>query len=203
MTVDATEATADVGTGERIRRAAAALFREKGFNGTSMADLAAAVGITKSSLYHHFSSKQALLLEILELTVDRVTPALRAVAESERPATERLRRAVVMHVVEGLRDRDNLACFVEEGRYLEPAYMEAYVAKRDRYEHYVRRIIRDGIASGEFRPVDPRLTAMAILGMANSAVRWYRPEGDYTPEEIGASFAELVVDGLLAGGAPT
>lgn len=184
------------GTRERILREAAALFRRKGFNGTSMQDLAEVVGVTKSSLYHHFPSKQALLFEILSATVDRETPPLRAIAEAELPARERLRRAVARHVLGLIRDLDNVACFVEEGRYLAPGFREAYIAKRDRYERYFRRIIEEGIAAGEFRPVDVRLASLAVLGMCNWVARWYRPDGAYGPEEIAARFAELALVGV-------
>ena len=181
----------------RIRREAAALFREKGFNGTSMAELAAQVGVTKSSLYHHFPSKQALLSEIIELTVNRVTPLLADVAESDLPVTERLGRAVVLHTVEAIRDRDAVACFLEEGRYLELQFVAAHVAKRDRYELIFRQIYEEGVTSGVFVRQDVGLAVKAILGMCNSVVRWYRPGGGHTPEEIGAEFARFAVRGAV------
>ncbi len=187
-------------TRERILRESAALFRRHGYNGTSMQDVAAAVGITKSSLYHHFPKKQALLLEILELTVDRVTPAVRAIAEAPLPAAERLRRAVAIHIVEAVRDQDNVACFIEEGRYLDASYRDGFVAKRDRYEGYFRRILADGIEAGEFRHHDVRRAALAILGMANSVVRWYRADGPDSPNTIASEFAELAVRSVAADG---
>jgi TetR/AcrR family transcriptional regulator, cholesterol catabolism regulator len=189
-----TEDTAD--TSERIRQAAASLFRTLGFNGTSMADLAAAVGVTKSSLYHHFSSKQALLAEILELTMERVAPHVQEVAESDMPAADRLHRVLVLHTTAALIDMNYVACFIEEGRYLATPYMEAHLAKRDRYERYFRQILEDGVASGEFVPQDSRVAAMALLGMCNAAVKWYRPKGDHSPEEIARQFADLAVRGV-------
>ena len=185
-------------TKERIRTEAAALFRTKGFNGTSMAELASEVGITKSSLYHHFPSKQALLSEIIEVTVSRVTPLLEEVAESDLPITERLGRAVALHTVEAIHDRDAVACFIEEGRYLAPDFMAAHVAKRDHYEAIFRRMFEEGIASGEFVDQDVGLAVKAILGMCNSAVRWYQPGGGHTPEEIAAGFARFAVGGAAA-----
>jgi TetR/AcrR family transcriptional regulator, cholesterol catabolism regulator len=185
-------------TSERIRQAAASLFRTQGFNGTSMADLAAAVGVTKSSLYHHFTSKQALLSEILELTMERVTPQVQEVAESDAPAAERLHRVLVLHTTAALIDLNYVACFLEEGRYLAPEYMAAHLAKRDRYEGFFRHILEEGIASGEFLPHDARISAMALLGMCNAAVKWYRPEGDRTPDEIARDFADLAVRGVSA-----
>lgn len=187
-------------TRERILRAAAALFRRQGFNGTSMQDLAQQVGLTKSSLYHHFPSKQALLSEILELTIERATPSVRSIAEGGLPATERLRQAVVQHLIELIHDQDSVACFVEEGRFLTPDYRPAHLAKRDRYEGYFRRIIEDGVSAGEFRRVDVHLASLAVLGMCNSAATWYRPEGELEPEEIASEFAELAARALGASG---
>ena len=178
-------------TRERIRREAAALFRERGCNGTSMAELASAVGVTKSSLYHHFPSKQALLSEIIELTVSRVTPLVRAVAEMDLPVSERLGRAVVLHTVEAIRDQDALACFVEEGRYLAPDFMETHLANRDTYEQLFRRIFEEGIESGDFMEQDGGIAVNAILGMCNSVVRWYRPAGGRSPDENASPFADF------------
>jgi len=182
-------------TRDRIRSEAAALFREKGFNGTSMSELAAEVGITKSSLYHHYPGKQALLSEIIELTVNRVTPLVQEVAESDLPIRERLGRAVALHTVEAIRDQDAVACFIEEGRYLTPNFMTTHLVKRDRYELLFRRMFEEGVESGEFVEQDVGLAVKAILGMSNSVVRWYRPGGDHTPEEIGAELAQFVVRG--------
>jgi AcrR family transcriptional regulator len=187
--------TVEPTTRDRIRREAAALFREKGFNGTSMAELAAEVGINKSSLYHHFPSKQALLSEIIELTVNRVTPLVQEVAEAALPIRERLGRAVALHTVEAIHDQDAVACFIEEGRYLTPDYMAAHVAKRDHYESIFEAMFREGIASGEFVEQDIGLAVKAILGMSNSVVRWYQPGGDHTPEEIASEFAHFAVRG--------
>lgn len=189
----------EVAARERILREAAALFRMQGFNGTSVRDLAQAVGVTKSSLYHHFPSKQALLAEILETTVDRTTPAVRAIAGSGVSASEKVRQAVAQHIVELVADRDNVACFIEEGRFLAPAYLNTYIAKRDRYEQYFRQIVEDGISSGEFRPVSVRLATLALLGMCNWVVRWYRPDGEFSTEEIASQFGQLAVGGLASG----
>ena len=187
-----------VPTRERILRAAAALFREQGFNRTSMRDLADRVGIHKSSIYHHFPGKQELLLEILETTVDRSAPALAAIAEADSPASERLWRAVANHVTELIADQDNVSCFLEEGRYLDRRYMDIYISKRDRYEGYFRRIIGDGVRTGEFRQVNVRLASLAILGMCNGMARWWRPDGEFGPRETASWFGEMAVRSVAA-----
>ena len=189
-------------TRERIRREAAALFRQKGFNGTSMAELATEVGITKSSLYHHFPSKQALLSEIIELTVNRVGPLVQAVADSDLHIEEKMSRAVAIHAVEAIHDQDAVACFIEEGRYLAPDYMATHVVARDNYERIFRTMFEEGIASGAFLGQDADLAVKAILGMCNSAVRWYWPGGSHTPEQIATEFARFAVRGATGSREP-
>ena len=187
-------------TRERSLLEAAALFSEHGFNGTSMSELAGAVGITKSSLYHHFPSKQALLSEIIETTVSRVTPLVQEVAEMDLPAGDRLRRAIVLHTVEAIRDQHAIACFVEEGRYLEREFMETHVVKRDAYEQVFRKLFEDGIESGEFVKRDIGIAVKAVLGMCNSVVRWYKPDGGYSAQEIADEFADFAVRGASVTG---
>jgi AcrR family transcriptional regulator len=188
----------DVGTREKILKSAASLFHRRGFEATGMSDIANAVGIQKSSLYHHFESKQKLLFEILSHTVETAIGGTREIASSHLPAPERLRMAIRNHIVNLVDDLDNVACFVEEGKALEPPYREEYLRKRDAYEGEFRRILEEGIASGEFRKTDVRLAGFAVLGMCNWVVRWYHPEGPHTPDEIASSLAEVAVLGLMA-----
>lgn len=200
MTKTVIESTqAAMSTREQLVRAAARLFREQGFHGTSVAEIASAAWITKSSLYHHFESKQALLAEILTETASRVTPAVEAIASADLPAAERLRAAAKCHVVELIHDQDMVACFVEEGRFLAPEYRDSFVAARDRYEQSFRRILADGVGSGEFRPVSVRLASLAVLGMCNSVVHWYQPSGDLDVDAVAEQFADLTVRSLLSG----
>src|SRR5574340_331795 len=159
MTPRHREPPKDAGTRARILRAAAMLFHARGVEGTSMKAIAEAVGIQKSSLYHHVRSKDELLFEILQHTVDVATGGLQEIAQSRRPAAERLRLAVRHHVINLVEDLDNVACFVEESKALGPTHREAYIAKRDAYEQYFREIIEDGIARGEFRRTDVRLAS--------------------------------------------
>ncbi len=139
-----------------------------------------------------------MLSEIIELTVSRVTPLVTEVAESNLPVAERLRRAVYLHTVEAIRDRDAVACFMEEGRYLAPDYMAAHIANRDHYERIFRRIYEEGIARGEFVDQDAGVAVKAILGMCNSVVRWFRHDGSLSAEEISSQFAQFTVRGATA-----
>jgi len=190
-------------TGSRVRilRAAAELFRRHRFDRTTMQDIAEVVGLTKGSLYHHISSKQALLYEIIQHTVDRALPRLERIANMPLPAAERLRQAVRLHILILAHDRDNVECSIEEGRSLAPEYRDAAIAGRDRYEQLIRGIINDGIRTGEFAPTDARLAGFALLGMVNWVARWYRPDGERSAGEIAAQFADYAV-AMLCGGMP-
>lgn len=196
--MSAPETPQDEGTAGRILREAAALFRKKGFNGSSMQDLATAVGITKSSLYHHYPSKQALLADIIEVTMSRVAPLVAEIAAADLPAADRLHRALAIHTAESIRERDFVACFSEESRYLSPAFMETHRQKKGEYEAHFRAVICDGIVGGEFREQDPALATMAVLGMCDSVIRRYRPTGEYTPDQIAAAFADTALRAVAA-----
>jgi AcrR family transcriptional regulator len=187
-----------LGTRQQLVRAAAHLFREQGFHGTSVAEIATAAWITKSSLYHHFPSKQALLAQILTDTASRVTPAVEEIASADLPAADRLRAAAHHHIVELIRDQDMVACFVEEGRFLAAGYRTDFVAARDRYEQSFRRILQEGVRDGEFRPVSVSVASLAVLGLCNSVVHWYHPGGPLGVEDVAEQFADLAVRSLLS-----
>jgi TetR/AcrR family transcriptional regulator, cholesterol catabolism regulator len=189
---------ATTSTRVQLVRAAAHLFREQGFHGTSVAEIATAAWITKSSFYHHFASKQALLAEILTDTASRVTPVAESIAGADLSAAERLRAAARHHVVELIHDQDMVACFVEEGRFLAPEYRDAFVAARDSYEQSFRKILEDGVRNGEFRPVSVSVATLAVLGLCNSVVHWYHPGGPLDIDSVADQFADLAVRSLLS-----
>jgi AcrR family transcriptional regulator len=184
---------------DRILEGAAALFREHGYQGTGMRELADRAGVAKATLYHHFPSKAALLYQIVQHTVDEATPRLREIAAEPLPASRRLREAVGGHVRQLISDLDNVSCFVEEGRFLPPDLLATHLASRDGYESLFRGILEDGIREGSFCAVDVRLAAFALLGMCNWTARWYRPGGELDAEEIAGVFGDLAVSAMSRG----
>jgi AcrR family transcriptional regulator len=186
----------DEGMRATILREAAALFRRQGFERTTVRSIAEAAGLKKGSLYHYITGKQRLLFEILQHALEDSLPALERIAEDPARASERLRAAVRLHILTLARNRDDVACFLEEGRRLGPEYRAAHQATRDRYESLFRRIIADGIETGEFAPTDVRLAGFAILGLVNWVVRWYQPEGRDSAAHIAAVFSTYAVHAL-------
>lgn len=179
-----------------IIQAAAQVFREKGYHGASMQDIADAVGLQKASLYHHVSSKQEILAAILDEALDRLIADLQPIADSSQPPEERLRRAVRQYLLRVTENADLAAVLLLEHRSLEPPLRQEHIRRRDRYERLWRKIVHDGIASGAFTTVDEVTTTFALLGVQNWLITWFRPGGRLTVEQLADRFADLFLDGL-------
>lgn len=180
-----------------ILAAASRLFRERGFAATGMRDIAAALDVTAGSLYYYFENKQALLAYCQEATLDELAPfvddpPLRA---ERLPPAERLRRAIVAHVV-ALNESHPGSIAHLEIEALEPARRAPLLRKRREYERRIERLIRDGIAEGAFVRRDPRLATLALLGALNWTVKWFREGGGQSAAEVGRAFADLFLGGL-------
>lgn len=175
---------------EQIVQAAAALFREKGYHGTSIGDIAARVGLPKGGIYHYIDSKEQLLYEITCRGIRALLPLLRRIRDSHLAPEPKLREAVRAHIASLAAYRDYVSVFLQEKRALAPEHLKEYVRDRDDVEQIFRDIIREGIEKGCFREVNPKLIAFAILGMCNWVVQWYRVDGESSIEEIAELFAD-------------
>jgi AcrR family transcriptional regulator len=163
---------------EELTRAAARLFADRGYHGTSLADLAEALGIQKASLYHHIEAKEELLWEIARTGAEAFHAALDGVPES-RPATERIRLALRAHLRVVAEQLDTATVFTREWRALGDEHRERFAAERRRYEERIRGLFREGVERGELRAdVDAATAALVFLSTANWAYTWLRPGAD-------------------------
>lgn len=177
--------------------AAINLFNQNGYHATSMQDIAHAVAIKKPSLYHHFESKEHILLLILETGMDQLIGEMENILGSDINCGLKLRKAIYAHARIIANNPAGAAVFLREDRGLGDDYMEIYLTKRDHFERLLRAIIQEGIDGGMFHETDVAITAHALLGMVNWMTRWYRPEGRLSAEEIAEIFTDLVFKGLL------
>lgn len=184
-------------TEEAFIRAATVLFAERGYHGTSIANLAARLGLTTASLYYHVSGKQELLLRVLDTGMAQFLDRLERIAVEDIDHKLKFRRAVENHLSFVLANTDAVAVFLRERRFLESPYKESYEGRVDRYDAVFTRIIEDGMAAGALAVGDPHLTRLAILGMINWAVEWYEPNGRLSLEEITTTFADLITERML------
>ena len=173
---------------------AAELFDHAGYHTTSVAELARAVGLQKPTLYHYFSGKDEILFWIHEEFIDLLIE--RQEARPGLSAAESLRE--IMSDVLGLMDthHGHVRVFFEHYRELSPEDQATIARKRDVYQAMVEQVVARGIATGELRDVDPRLTTLAVFGMCNWAYQWYRSDGPLSSGEIAEVFFDLVFNGL-------
>ncbi|MGH2818880.1 MAG: TetR/AcrR family transcriptional regulator [Actinomycetota bacterium] len=181
--------------------AAARLFSARGYHGTSMKHLGDALGLLKGSLYAHIGSKEELLFDVVDEGAARFLERGREALELEGSAARRLESFLVGHIETAIEHLDAATVFLNEWRYLSHDLQELVKAKRDAYEAIAREIVSGGIASREFRPdADVDMTARLVLSAGNWVYAWYRPGGEFAPDQIARSYAEILVRGLRQEG---
>lgn len=185
-------------TRDEILEAAAQIFGQKGFHAASMQDIAEAVNLQKASLYHHVSSKQEILLAILDQALDLLIEQIEAVTSQPLPPDEKLRQAITAYLQALLDHRDLAAVLFLEHKSLEPQYHVRHIPRRDRFEHLWRDLIQEGIDQSVFSCTDPALASRSLMGVMNWTITWYRPDGSLRPAQIADQFADLFLFGLLA-----
>jgi len=195
----ATAASAHV-SAKRLRRRAEILhaalraFREKGYHATTLDDIAEHLGVRKTALYHYFPDKQSILLECHRESLSELDRILRE-AQLLRSAREQLAHIIREHV-QVMTDTLQGSPLAFEVTAFADVHRKEMMQARDRFEHAVRRIIDRGIRRREFRKVDSKVAAFAILGAINWIARWYRPEGALQAPELGAAFVDHLIGGL-------
>jgi AcrR family transcriptional regulator len=185
---------------EELTRIAARLFAERGYQGTSLADLAESLGVQKPSLYHHIASKEDLLWEVAWEGAEAFHAALDGV-RAELPDTERIRLALRAHLRVVADQLDIATVFVREWRFLSGERRDAFVAERRHYEERIRDLFREGVSGSGLRTdLDVSTSALLFLSAANWAYTWLRPGAD-TDALADRLFAALL-DGMRGYATP-
>jgi AcrR family transcriptional regulator len=184
-----------------LTREAARLFAERGYHGTSIGELARAMGVQKGSLYAHIASKQDLLFETMRDGAAAFHAGLDAIDDRLR-ATEKIRLALRAHLRVVAEQLDVATVFVREWRYLEGERREQILAERRRYEERFRALFREGRELGELRTdLDEATAALLALSAANWAYTWLEPGRD--TDELADRFYALLVDGMRGYSTPS
>ncbi len=179
-----------------ILLASAQIIRQKGFHAASMQDIAEAVHLQKASLYHHFSSKQEILLLLLDQALDLVTERVASVMALDLPADEKLSQAMCIYL-ETMAEHTALAgVLLFEHRSLKPEYQRRHFPKRDRFERLWLDLVKEGIRTGIFQNPDPAMATRAMLGTLNWTMTWYQPDGPLPINQISERISALFLDGL-------
>jgi AcrR family transcriptional regulator len=183
-----------------LTRVAARLFAEKGYQGTSLADLADALGMQKPSLYHHIASKEDLLWEVASEGAAAFHAGLDAVPERE-PAVEKIRLALRAHLAVVAGQLDVATVFTREWRHLVGERRERFLAERRRYEERIRDLFREGVEGSDLRTdLDVATAALLFLSAANWAYTWLRPGGD--TDALADRFFAVLLEGMRGYATP-
>jgi AcrR family transcriptional regulator len=183
---------------QEILRVSARLFREQGYDATSMNDISAALKLSKGGLYHHFRSKDEILFHIMnhamEITDERVLVPIRGIADPE----QRLRALIRLHIELVLRARDReITVILHENHPLPPGLRKRVNARKKGYIHYVEQLIEEVQRARKSRKVSARAAAFALLGMINWIYQWYRPEGVLKEEDLVRQYTEIFFSGAF------
>jgi len=184
-------------TREDILEAAAQVFRKKGFHGASMNDIADAVSLSKASLYHHVSSKQEILLSILDRALELLLDKISAITNQDIPADKKLRLMIRAYLQILAENMDLAAVLLFEHRALERKQHARHIPNRDKFETLWRDVIAEGVRAKLFERHDPALATRALFGAMNWTITWYHPDGDLTIEQIADQYSNLLLNGLL------
>lgn len=184
-----------------IDDAASSLFRERGYAGTSVRDIARALDIQGASLYAHVSSKE----EVLRSIVDRAAAAFEVAADradteaesSTGDPVDRLAALIRAHVGVVTADPELAGVFVNEWHFLTGDARATTLARRDAYEQRFRTLIEDGVAVGAFVPTDPALASSFLLTALNGLAGWYRVDGRLGPDRIADHYVDLGLRALV------
>jgi AcrR family transcriptional regulator len=183
-----------------LTREAARLFAQKGYHGTSIGDLAKAMGVQKASLYSHIESKQDLLYDALRDGAAAFHGALDAIPEA-LPAPEKIRLALRGHLRIVSEQLDVATVWMQEWRYLEGERREEFLAERRRYEERIRELFREGRELSELRAdLDESAATLLFLSAANWAYTWLQPGRD--TDALADRFYALLVDGIRGYSTP-
>jgi TetR/AcrR family transcriptional regulator, cholesterol catabolism regulator len=185
---------------DQIESVAGSLFRERGYPGTSVRDIARALDMQGASLYAHVASKEDVLWSIVQRAADRFEQAADAAEDATRraPHPERLRALVRAHVGVVTDNVENASAFVYEWKFLSPERRASIRRRRDRYEGRFRSLISEGVAARAFGRVDPAVATIFILTSLNGIPIWYRQEGRLSADRIANELAELAVRSVEA-----
>jgi TetR/AcrR family transcriptional regulator, cholesterol catabolism regulator len=182
---------------DNIYRVAAEVMCRKGYEATSMNDIADAVGLTKAGLYHYIRGKEDLLFQIMSYGMEMVDQDVIAQAKEVEDASERLRTIVSRHSKRLLDVGGSVSILLDEMHALTPAHRRAIKARKRAYFEFIRQTLEQLAAEGKLRDVSPTVATFCLFGIISWVSRWYRKDGKLTAERILHDLLETALNSVL------
>jgi AcrR family transcriptional regulator len=175
---------------------AAQLFNERGFHATSLDDIAERLNVSKPTLYYYVESKDQILLECVKAALDLMQAGIGEVRAAGGSAIDQLKAC--MRIYSGVVTQDFGMCVIRIGEDPLPAPLRKELRRlKAGIDGQFRRLIEDGVAEGSIAPCDPKMAAFMLAGALSWIGRWYRPDGELTPDQIADQGIELLLNGVL------
>jgi AcrR family transcriptional regulator len=188
------------GKGKRashVYRIAAEIMCQKGYEGTSMNDIAEAAGLTKAGIYHYIRGKEELLFEIMTYAMDNLDQRIIGPAQEVADPENRLRAIVESHTRNLLEGVGAITIVLEEMPALTAAHRRVIKARKRAYFDFIRQTLQELESAGKLRDVNPTTATFSLLGMILWISRWYRRDGTLSAEEVLKDYVDIAMNGLL------
>jgi AcrR family transcriptional regulator len=185
-------------TRHRVFEVAAEVFHRKGYDNTSMSDVATAAGLTKAGLYHHVPSKESLLYTVLDLGLDLTESYVLKPLEAISDPLEKLKTMIELHLRLVLEERNlEVTGLLHECKTLSPSDRARINRRKKEYVKMSTKLITDVVKAYDIRDINPKIAAFALLGMLNWTYQWYKTSGSNSREEIVKNFQHIFLQGIL------
>ncbi|MEJ1171227.1 TetR/AcrR family transcriptional regulator [Variovorax sp. CCNWLW235] len=179
-----------------VLQTAAQLFNERGFHATSLDDIAERLNVSKPTVYYYVESKDQILLECVKIALDLMQAGIDEVRAAGGSAIDQLKAC--MRIYSSVVTQDFGMCVIRIGEdpLPDPLKKELRGLKAG-IDGQFRRLIAEGVDEGSLAPCDPKMAAFMLAGALSWIGRWYRPDGDLTPDQIADQGIELLLNGVL------
>lgn len=182
---------------DKILAAAVQLFAEYGYHASSMRDIARIAGIQAASIYYHFPSKQALLVEIMQSYMSQLNAQLERILSKQLRFEQCLYEAVSNHIILHTTYKSEFFIIDTEIRALQGGNREMILTLRDRYEYLIQRLLQEGIEQAAISHIDIKIASYAIIAMCTEVAQWFRPGGRLTVQQVIGIYFQMITRGLL------
>ena len=186
------------GRAAEVYRTAAQIILEKGYDATSVSDIAQALGITKAGLYHYIHGKTQLLFDIMQYGLDELDREVAQPAKKIADAETRLRFMIGMHARIVTRGEGAVTILVDEARALTPAQGRKITQRKRAYLDFLRATLKEMKGQRKLRGVDLTVAAFSLLGMINCLWRWYQADGPLNERQIAEAIVDIALNGLIS-----
>ncbi len=184
---------------QAVFREAGRQFAAKGFNGTSIEDIAKNLNLTKTGIYHYAKSKEELLFQCYLTAIDYAEVSLDS-AEAENTTGLRALSQYIAHQIRTLDPAEGQFAVLSEYFSLTPNHETEIRAKARNIDHRIQALIQSGMNDGSISATDPRIAAFVVAGAINWIPKWFRADGERTIEDIAEIFSDMLTKGLGISG---